>query len=100
MGESGGGTSVMFHLIAYGASKPSENNLFVRALGQSPGAIITKTQSAQAVSNRFLSTLGVSTADEARKLPTDVLIKANQRVEADLGGWGTSYPHVYPVCAF
>ena len=88
MGESGGGTSVLFHIVAYGASKPAENNLFVRALGQSPGAIITQPQAAQAVSNKFLSTLNVTTADEARKLPTDVLIKANQRVEADLGGWG------------
>ena len=88
MGESGGATSVMFHLVAYGGSKESENNLFTRALGQSPGAIITQPKNQVLVSNTFLQSLNVSSVDEARKLPTKVLIKANQKVEAELGGWG------------
>ena len=78
----------MFHTVAYGAAKESENQLFVRALGQSPGPIVTKAKNQKLVSSAYLKALNVSSADEARELPTDVLIKANQIVEADLGLWG------------
>ena len=80
----------MFHTVAYGASKESENNLFIRALGQSPGPIITQAANQKLVSNAYLEALNVSSADEARRLPTEVLIQANQNVEASLGLWGQS----------
>ena len=78
----------MFHTIAYGASKPSENHLFRQVIGQSPGPQVGKGDNQQLVGNAFLQALNVSTVDEARKLPTEVLIKANQEVEASTPYFG------------
>ena len=82
LGESGGGASVMFHTVAYGASNPGENALFHQVISQSPGPQVGKGNNQQLVGNSFLKTLNVSTADQARKLSTDVLMKANRQVEA------------------
>ena len=80
----------MFHLVAYGGAKQAENHLFIRALAQSPGAIVTKAKNQQDISNAFLQALNVSSADEARRLPTKLLIEANQKIEYSIGGWGKS----------
>ncbi|KAG7009793.1 carboxylesterase patB [Physcia stellaris] len=88
LGESGGGASVMFHAIAYGASKPSENSLFHQVIGQSPGPQVGKGNNQHKVGNAFLAALNVSSVDEARKLPTEVLMKANQEVEASTPYFG------------
>lgn len=76
----------MFHTVAYGAKK--ETNLFRQAIGQSPGPQVGKGDNQQLVGNAFLKALNVSTADEARKLPTEVLMKANRQVEASTPYFG------------
>ena len=88
LGESGGGASVMFHAIAYGATKPTENQLFHQIIGQSPGPEVGKGNTQQLVGNAFLRALNVSTVDEARNLSSDALIKANQQVEASTPYFG------------
>ena len=72
----------MFHTIAYGGSRSSENRLFHQVIGQSPGPQVGKGNNQQIVSNAFLAALNVSTVDEARKLPTETLIRANREIEA------------------
>ncbi|KAL8825487.1 MAG: hypothetical protein Q9191_004385, partial [Dirinaria sp. TL-2023a] len=88
LGESGGGASVMFHTIAYGAAKPGENHLFHQVIGQSPGPQVGKGNNQQLVGNAFLRALNANSADEARKLPTETLIKANREVEASMPYFG------------
>ncbi|CAF9902947.1 MAG: hypothetical protein HETSPECPRED_000065 [Heterodermia speciosa] len=88
LGESGGGASVMFHTIAYGGSRPSENHLFHQAIGQSPGPQVGKGNNQQIVSNAFLAALNVSTVDEARNLPTETLMRANRKIEASTPYFG------------
>lgn len=53
LGESAGGTSALLHTIAYGASRESENHLFIRAIGQSPGGIVRKPVKQKQVSDAF-----------------------------------------------
>ena len=72
----------MFHSIAYGGSKPSENQLFHQVIAQSPGPQVGKGNNQQKVGNAFLAALNVSTVDEARKLPSETLIRANREIEA------------------
>ncbi|KAM0799461.1 Alpha/Beta hydrolase protein [Usnea florida] len=85
-GESGGGASVMFHAVAYGGTK--ETDLFQRIVGQSPGPEVGQAKTQKLAGEAYLRTLGVKSADEARRLPTEDLIKANAMVESELPYFG------------
>ena len=75
MGKSAGGGSIMHQITAYGGNKPSP---FQRAIIQSPGLTPTVSQLKQENKTQaFLSLLGVSTIEEARRLSSDALINAN-----------------------
>jgi carboxylesterase type B len=74
-GESGGSGSILHHITAFGGSK--NQDLFQRAILQSPAFLPTSVQTEAAIFNRFLSLLNVSSIDEAKKLPSQTLINAN-----------------------
>ena len=72
-GQSAGGRCVWMHLTA-----PSDKGLFHRAILQSAGmgggiTSYPDLQAAQEGGKRFLAHLGVSSIEEARKIPADVL---------------------------
>ncbi|RFU81020.1 hypothetical protein TARUN_1203 [Trichoderma arundinaceum] len=75
MGESAGAGSIMYHLLAQGGQRPA---LFQRAIAQSV-PLSTIVDPAQQESNfqKFLSILNVTSLEEARQLPSSVLIAAN-----------------------
>jgi len=76
MGESAGGASIMHHLTAFGAL--NVRPLFSRAIVQSPGSQQQPGAKRQEDTYlEFLELLNVSNIDEARNLPSDVLIEAN-----------------------
>lgn len=75
MGESAGGGSITHHLTAYGGRKPAP---FQQAIIQSPAwtPMPSTTISEQRV-HEFLRFANVSSIAEARDLPTDQLMDAN-----------------------
>ena len=81
-GQSAGGSSIQYHSIAYGGSKPEENNLFIRGNLQSPGTLTEYPNYAKLSANLFLKAAGVTSVDAARKLSTDVLMSANAAAQA------------------
>jgi carboxylesterase type B len=92
-GESAGGGSTMHQITAYGGEKPVP---FSQALPQSPGfpLLYTKTQQ-EHIFNDYLSILGVSTIEEARKMSFDQLQAANvKQVGASVYGWFVYGPAV------
>ena len=76
-GQSAGGSSIQYHSIAYGGSKPEENKLFLRGNVQSPGTLTEYPNYAKISANLFLTAAGVTSVDAARKLSTEVLQSAN-----------------------
>ena len=80
MGESAGAGSVMHHTTAYGGARADENKWFRQAIVQSPYVTrISKVEQQQAA-GKFLDAAGVKSVEEARKLPTEVLMSANAKV--------------------
>ena len=79
----------MFHAIAYGGTK--ETDLFQRIVGQSPGPQVGQAKTQKQAGEAFLRALGVKSVDEARRLPTEELIKANAMVESNLPYFGLSH---------
>lgn len=76
MGESAGGGAILNHLVA-----PNASSLFTQVIAQSP--IILPHPHSTALDDNFstfLHTLNVSTLEEARKLPSENLLSANQDV--------------------
>ncbi|KAG8525589.1 uncharacterized protein KY384_009233 [Bacidia gigantensis] len=82
IGESAGGSSVVYHTVAYGGSKPDENKLFKQIISQSAGVEPVYPEQASIGANLFLQTAGVTSVDEARKLPTEKLQEANKKANA------------------
>ena len=78
----------MFHAIAYGGTK--ETVLFQRIIGQSPGPQVGAAKNQRMAGEAFLETVGVKSVDDARRLPTDVLIRANAMVKRDMPYFGWS----------
>ena len=75
MGESAGGGSIMHQLTAYGGAVPAP---FQQAISQSPGFFLNPSHYYQEeIFQQFLNTLNVETIEEARQLPSTVLIAAN-----------------------
>lgn len=74
MGESAGGSSVLLHMAAGKAG--AAGGLFKQAIVQSPAVMPTLAEPA-AAAHDFLALLNVSSADAARRLPTDAVIRAN-----------------------
>ncbi|KAL8627146.1 hypothetical protein Q9189_007155 [Teloschistes chrysophthalmus] len=92
LGESGGGASLMFHAIAYGASPshPEENNLFHQLIAQSPGPIVGDLVKQDRAAETFLRKAGAGSVDEARGLPSEKLVQANRETEAVMPYFGPS----------
>jgi len=76
LGESAGGGSIMHQIAAYGGQKGKVP--FLRAIPQSPGWIpLASPPHEEATWQRFLELTKVKSLAEARKLPSDTVIKAN-----------------------
>ena len=87
-GESAGGGSVMHQITAYGGLKGKVP--FQQAIVQSPG--FQPTPSAveeEAIYQKFLSTAGVSSLDEARSLSTERLQFVNYKIVGESTPYGT-----------
>lgn len=74
LGESAGGSSVLYQTAAYGGRK---DKLFIGAIAQSPAPILVDPVYPALGANLFLKNAGVTNVDAARKLPTKVLQAAN-----------------------
>ncbi|KAK5459846.1 hypothetical protein LTS15_003975 [Exophiala xenobiotica] len=75
MGESAGGGSIEHQIIAYGGQKPVP---FARAILQSPGFVPTSSLYLQDnITQSFLTTLNVSSIEEARNASSLALMAAN-----------------------
>lgn len=75
MGESAGGGSIMHQITAYGGTVPAP---FQQAIPQSPGfSPIPSNFYQEEIFQQFLNVLNVKTIEEARQLPSSVLIAAN-----------------------
>jgi len=75
MGESAGGGSIMHQIMAYGGTVPAP---FQQAIPQSPGFTpIPSNFFQEEIFQEFLTVLNVKTIEEARNLPSSVLIAAN-----------------------
>lgn len=87
VGESAGGSSIMYQMAAFGGTKGPAP--FTRAIPQSAGMIPNVSPNAQeATLQRFLAHLNVSSVQEARKLSTASLQAANKAV-IDESAYGT-----------
>ncbi|KAJ5535540.1 hypothetical protein N7527_001794 [Penicillium freii] len=76
MGQSAGARSIAHHITAYGGDKGPVP--FQQAIVQSTGWVPHITEEQQKASReQFLSLVGVTTLEEARKLPSEKLIAAN-----------------------
>ncbi|KAJ6187121.1 hypothetical protein N7519_002029 [Penicillium mononematosum] len=74
-GESGGSGSIMHHITAYGGETPA---LFNQAVLQSPAYYPYRSSENQEKSFKdFLALANVTSLNEARQLPSDVLVLAN-----------------------
>ena len=80
LGESAGGASVLYQTAAYGGAK--ETNLFFRGISQSPAPLLADPVYPALGANLFLQNAGVTSVDEARKLPTEVLQQANAKAQS------------------
>uniref|UniRef100_A0A8H7TW17 Carboxylic ester hydrolase n=1 Tax=Bionectria ochroleuca TaxID=29856 RepID=A0A8H7TW17_BIOOC len=78
MGESGGGSSVLHHLIAAGADggKPAKK-LFQQAISQSPADVPVATGNPEELYDEFLSILKADDLDAARSMSSAAVIAAN-----------------------
>ncbi|KAF5618588.1 carboxylesterase family [Fusarium sp. NRRL 52700] len=84
MGESGGGSSVLHHLIAAGASKDGlkgscnpAKKLFQQAISQSPADVPVATGDPDELYKEFLSILEADNLDDARSMSSAAVIAAN-----------------------
>ncbi|KAK2692966.1 hypothetical protein QWA68_007244 [Fusarium oxysporum] len=68
MGESGGRSSVLRHLIAAGAKCKSTKKLFQQAISQSPADIPVATSDPDELYGRFLSILKADNLDAAKSI--------------------------------
>ncbi|OQU94968.1 hypothetical protein CLAIMM_01243 isoform 2 [Cladophialophora immunda] len=85
-GESAGGGSIEFQITAYGGLKPAP---FQKAMPQSPGFIPSASTFMQEnTTQTFLKMINASSIAEARKVPSDELIRANAMLVAS-SNWGT-----------
>ena len=82
IGESAGASSVVYHTVAYGGSRPEENRLFNKAIAQSAGIEPVYPGQASKGANLFLQSAGVTSVDDARKASTETLMKANRVANA------------------
>ncbi|KAI0131822.1 Alpha/Beta hydrolase protein [Xylariales sp. AK1849] len=83
MGESAGGGSILSHITAYGALKPNEKTPFSQAIIQSPGLLpVIGNYEPEVFYREFLDALNVSTLADARKVSSQALIRANDKVVA------------------
>lgn len=78
IGESAGGGSIMHQITAFGGLAENGKAPFQQAILQSPGfqPVASNFQQEQ-VFDTFMTLLNVSGLEEARQLPSSVLIKAN-----------------------
>jgi carboxylesterase type B len=82
IGESAGGSSIMYHIAAHGGSKDFGNLPFQQAICQS-AAMHNPIQSPlleDQVFQLYLNAANVSTVDELRNLSSDALMRANKDV--------------------
>lgn len=88
MGESAGGGSIMHQITAYGGLKGKAP--FQQAIPQSPGWLPINSNNQQEDSyQKFLSLTNSSSLADLRRLPADVIMRANaQQITYD-SGWGT-----------
>jgi acetylcholinesterase len=87
MGESAGGGSILHQLTAYAGAVPAP---FQQAILQSPGfSLIPSNYQQEKIFQEFLTTLNVKTIEEARRLPTSVLIAANAAQIGMMSMYGT-----------
>ncbi|EXM16909.1 hypothetical protein FOTG_14876 [Fusarium oxysporum f. sp. vasinfectum 25433] len=77
MGESGGRSSVLRHLIAAGAKCKSTKKLFQQAISQSPADIPVATSDPDELYDRFLSILKADNLDAAKSISSAAIITAN-----------------------
>lgn len=94
MGESAGGSSIIFHITAFGGLEGPAP--FAQAIIQSPG-FIPEPRSIRSEDNlhAFLSLLNVTTLDEARQMPSAAIIDANSRqIEASANSTYTYTPTI------
>lgn len=75
MGESGGGSSIIYHLTAYcGRRGPPP---FKQVISQSPASMYIGATQQEQTFRKFLQLANVTTLDAARNLPSAVLQSAN-----------------------
>ena len=80
-GESAGGGSIIHHITAYGGLKGPAP--FAQAIPQSPAWLnMPGIAQQEDIFQSFLAQLNVTSIQEARKLPSDVLIQANADIVA------------------
>ncbi|CAG9977280.1 unnamed protein product [Clonostachys byssicola] len=78
MGESGGGSSVLHHLIAAGADDVAGGKrLFQQAISQSPADVPVATGNPEELYDEFLSILKADDLDAARSMSSTAVIAAN-----------------------
>ncbi|KAF1810853.1 acetylcholinesterase precursor [Eremomyces bilateralis CBS 781.70] len=76
IGESAGGGSIIHHITAYGGLKGRAP--FARAIPQSPGFLpTTSSHQQESTFQKYMSLLNVSTLAEARRVPSEAVIRAN-----------------------
>ncbi|CAG7920385.1 unnamed protein product [Penicillium olsonii] len=91
MGQSAGAGSIVHHITSYGGGGGPLP--FQQAITQSPGWVPVISEKQQtATREQFLRILGVSTIDDARKLPSDKLIAVNAFQIYYSSPWG-SFPY-------
>lgn len=82
IGESAGGGSIIHHITAYGGLY--NYTPFARAIPQSPAWLnMPGNVQQEKIFQSFLSRLKVSSIEEARKLPSEVLMQANSDIVAN-----------------
>ncbi|KAH7490300.1 hypothetical protein FOMA001_g3963 [Fusarium oxysporum f. sp. matthiolae] len=77
MGEPGGRSPVLRHLIAAGAKCKSTKKLFQQAISQSPAYIPVATSDPDELYDRFLSILKADNLDAAKSISSAAIITAN-----------------------
>ncbi|EXK79032.1 hypothetical protein FOQG_16325 [Fusarium oxysporum f. sp. raphani 54005] len=94
MGESGGGSSVLRHLIAAGAECKSTKKLFQQAISQSPADVPLATSDPDELYDGFLSILKANNLDAARSMSSAAVIAANAANAAQIAAFPhTNYVH-------
>ncbi|EXK26468.1 hypothetical protein FOMG_16940 [Fusarium oxysporum f. sp. melonis 26406] len=77
MGEPGGRSPVLRHLIAAGTKCKSTKKLFQQAISQSPADIPVATSDPDELYDRFLSILKADNLDAAKSISSAAIITAN-----------------------